>query len=446
MALELPTGVVTLVVLVCTLAAVAGLRQTTFARVVRLKTDTKAPQVVRLKADTTPSQVVRLKADSTAAQAPSSSIARLEPTEESVRRLPAPLLAQLRDNAYVYFRFVNVQWMRATCERFEDVLPGLPAVRLHGDPHLEQYAFTTDSRGLDDFDDSTLGPFVLDITRFLASLDLALDERGWSAARSRASAAFFAGYRATLSDRAYLPRDPAAVTRLRAQRPREMHEFLAWIDSLMLPLDPEYEAAVPFVRAALEEYAGRVRPGMPSGFFRVKKTGRLNLGVGSALASKALFRLEGASPSDDDDLVVEAKRSGDLTAVSCLQAVVAPGPVRVVTGSEQIGRLHHQFIMVLPPYRDSGSDTPRWWLRTWEPSYREVDIADYVSAEEIVEVAHDVGAQLGHGHMATQDTSGGPRDAAQQLRGLDQLEARIGQAVTDQTAELMEAWRRFRAR
>jgi hypothetical protein len=446
MALELPTGVVTLVVLVCTLAAVAGLRQTTFARVVRLKTDTKAPQVVRLKAGTTPSQVVRLKADSTAAQAPSSSIARLEPTEESVRRLPAPLLAQLRDNAYVYFRFVNVQWMRATCERFEDVLPGLPAVRLHGDPHLEQYAFTTDSRGLDDFDDSTLGPFVLDITRFLASLDLALDERGWSAARSRASAAFFAGYRATLSDRAYLPRDPAAVTRLRAQRPREMHEFLAWIDSLMLPLDPEYEAAVPFVRAALEEYAGRVRPGMPSGFFRVKKTGRLNLGVGSALASKALFRLEGASPSDDDDVVVEAKRSGDLTAVSCLQAVVAPGPVRVVTGSEQIGRLHHQFIMVLPPYRDSGSDTPRWWLRTWEPSYREVDIADYVSAEEIVEVAHDVGAQLGHGHMATQDTSGGPRDAAQQLRGLDQLEARIGQAVTDQTAELMEAWRRFRAR
>ena len=104
MALELPTGVVTLVFLVCTLAAVAGLRQTTFAsaRVVRLKTDTTAPQA-------------------------SSSIARLEPTEESVRRLPAPLLAQLRDNGYVYFRFVNVQWMRATCEWFEDVLPGLPA-------------------------------------------------------------------------------------------------------------------------------------------------------------------------------------------------------------------------------------------------------------------------------------------------------------------------------
>jgi hypothetical protein len=408
-----PTGVVALLTLVCTLSVLGPCRGTL--------------------------------AGALSTQAPSP-IARLEPTEESVRRLPAPLLAQLRDNAYVYFRFVNVQWMRATCGRFEDVLPGLPPVRLHGDPHLEQYAFTTDSRGLDDFDDSTMGPFVLDVTRFLASLDLALDQRGWSAVRPRASAAFFAGYRASLSDRAYLPPDPAAVTRLRAQRPREMHDFLAWVDSLMLPLDPEYDAAVPFVRAALEEYAGRVRPGMPAGFFRVKKTGRLNLGVGSALASKVLLRLEGSSRADDDDVVVEAKRSGDLSAVSCLHAVVAPGAVRVVTGSEQIGRLHHQFIMVLPPYRDTGSDAPRWWLRSWEPSYREVDIADYVSADEIVEVAHDVGAQLGYGHMPTPDTGGGPRDASQQLRALDQIEARIRQAVTEQTAELTEAWRRFRAR
>ena len=121
----------------------------------------------------------------------STSIASLEPPEASVRRLPAPLLAQLRDNAYVYFRFVNVQWMRATCGRLDGRADrGCRRVRLHGDPHLEQYAFTTDSRGLDDFDDSTTGPFVLDVTRFLASLDLALDQRGWSAVRPRASAAF----------------------------------------------------------------------------------------------------------------------------------------------------------------------------------------------------------------------------------------------------------------
>ena len=429
MAFAPPSGVVAFVTLVCTLAAVAGPRHATFAsaRVVRLKADTTTPQLVRLKADTTMPQV-----------------ARLEPTEESVRRLPAPLLASLRDDPYVYFRFVNAQWMRATCERFEDVLPGLPAVRLHGDPHLEQYAFTADSRGLDDFDDSTAGPFVLDVTRFLASLDLALDERGWSEARRKATAAFLAGYRASLNDRTYLPTDPSAVTRLRAKDARDAHQFLAWTDSIMLPLDPAFEGIVASARAALEEYAGRVRPGTPASFFRIKKTGRLNLGVGSALASKLILRVEGPSTADDDDMIIEAKRTGDLTGVSCL-AVGAPGAVRVVTGSEQIGRLRHEILMVLRLDRTVTSDAERWWLRNWDPSYREVDVADYLSGDEIVEVAHDVGAQLGRGHMAAAD-AGEARDASQQVRRLEGLEPRIRQAVADQTAELLDAWRRFRAR
>jgi Uncharacterized protein conserved in bacteria (DUF2252) len=378
-------------------------------------------------------------------QTRSSPSVRLEPTDDAVRRLPAPLVAQLRDDAYVYFRFINVQWMHAMCGRLADVLTGLPNVRLHGDPHLEQYAFTTDSRGLDDFDDSTTGPFVLDVTRFLASLDLALDKRGWGAVRATATNAFLAGYRASLSDIGYLPPDPAAVTRLRGQGARDAHEFLAWADSVMLPLAPEYEAAVPSVRAALEEHAGRVRSGIPAGFFRVKKTGRLNLGVGSALTPRALLRLEGASSSDDDDIVVEAKRAGDLTGVPCL-AVVPPGAVRVVTGSQQIGRLRHEIMMVLPRDPARGADAARWWLRSWDPSYREVNIADYVTGDEIVEVAHDMGAQLGRGHIG--DPGGGvqmeTRDA--ERRRLDQIESRVRQAVAEQTAELIEAWQRFRAR
>ena len=37
-------------------------------------------------------------------------------------------------------------------------LEGLPVVRLHGDAHVEQFAFTNDAWGLDDFDDSARGP------------------------------------------------------------------------------------------------------------------------------------------------------------------------------------------------------------------------------------------------------------------------------------------------
>jgi hypothetical protein len=376
-------------------------------------------------------------------QAPSS--VRLEPAEDAVRRLPDPVLTQIRGDAYVYFRFINVEWMQAMCGRLADVLPGLPNVMLHGDPHLEQYAFTSDSHGLDDFDDSAVGPFVLDVTRFLASLDLALDKRGWSAVRARATDAFLAGYRLSLNDAAYLPPDPAAVTRLRWQGSRDAREFLAWVDSIMLPLEPEYEAAVPSAQVALEEYAGRVRPGIPDGFFRVKRTGRVNLGVGSALATKVLLRLEGPSPSEDDDVIVEAKRAGDLSGVPCL-AVVPPGAVRVVTGSKQIGRLRHEIMMVLPRAPATGSGVARWWLRNWNPAYREVGIDDYVSGDEIVGVAHDVGAQLGRGHMGGADASGRPLQGQSEIRRLDQLESRIRRAVTEQSAELIDAWRRFRAR
>jgi uncharacterized protein (DUF2252 family) len=48
----------------------------------------------------------------------------------------------------------------------------MPTARLHGDAHVEQYAVSATSRGIDDFDDSSTGPAVVDIVRFLGSLEL----------------------------------------------------------------------------------------------------------------------------------------------------------------------------------------------------------------------------------------------------------------------------------
>ena len=377
----------------------------------------------------------------------SPSIARLEPTEAiafggcRLRFSPnfATTPTSISDSS-------TSSGCSATCGRFADVLTGAAQVRLHGDPHLEQYAFTTDSRGLDDFDDSAMGPFVLDVTRFLASLDLALDQRGWSAVRPRASAAFFAGYRASLSDTTYLPPDPAAVTRLRAQRPREMHEFLAWVDSLMLPLDPEYEAAVPFVRAALEGHAGRVRPGMPAGFFRVKKTGRLNLGVGSALASKVLLRLEGPShPMTTTYRRSEAQRRPERRVVSARRSRARSRPRRHWQRANRppASPVHHGAATLsrygirrargggcaagsLPTAKSTSPITcPR--TRSWRSRTTWALSSDTATWRRRTQAAGRV-------------------MASQQLRAAGPDRARIRQAVAEQTAELMEAWRRFRAR
>src|SRR5262245_11299170 len=102
---------------------------------------------------------------------------RLQPDPNRAGPLPPGLLARLQKDPYAYFRFVNKAWARRVCAEFGPDLPTLTRVRLHGDAHLEQYAFTSEAYGLDDFDDTADGPSVIDAVRFLGSLDLAARQR-----------------------------------------------------------------------------------------------------------------------------------------------------------------------------------------------------------------------------------------------------------------------------
>ena len=102
-----------------------------------------------------------------------------------------------------FFRFVNQAWTQEVCEAFASEYGRLPLARLHGDAHIEQYPVTDGARGLDDFDDSARGPAVVDIVRFLASLELAAVQRGWNSSLPSAVNAFFAGYRRALVDPSY---------------------------------------------------------------------------------------------------------------------------------------------------------------------------------------------------------------------------------------------------
>jgi hypothetical protein len=233
---------------------------------------------------------------------------------------------------------------------------------------------------------------------------------------------------------------------MRAVPARDLHAFLDWADSLMRPLDPELEKALPVAESALESFRLRFRPDSSPTYFRIKKVGRLNLGVGSALATKVLFRFEGPTPSDDDDLIVEAKRANDLSGVQCLTVPRVSGAFRVVKGVEQIGRLHHDILMVIPHDPTLGAHVSRWWVLNWDQSYREVDIGDYVSGGEIVEVARDVGAQLGHANLREAKEAANSAALTIEQRALDRLEGRTRQAAAEGTAELLDAWKTFRAR
>ena len=204
------------------------------------------------------------------------------------------LLERVRRNPYNYFRLVNREWTMRVCEMLAADLPGQPVVQLHGDAHVEQFAYMGDAWGLDDFDDATRGPAPVDIVRFLGSIDLVARERGWSHDRDRTFDCFFDGYRKGMSDPAYQPPEPDVVRRHKAATTSTTREaFLASSEARMKPIrEARLKGAVASI-GAFGEIVRLEHPDIPDGYFRVVRAGALEMGIGSAALPKLLIRLAG---------------------------------------------------------------------------------------------------------------------------------------------------------
>ena len=361
---------------------------------------------------------------------------------EWIRTADAPpeFRRQLADSPIAFFRFVNRPWTRAVCDAFADEARQLPTARLHGDAHVEQYAVTSTARGLDDFDDSARGPAVVDMVRFIGSLELVAAQRGWQASLPQAIDAFFSGYRQALDLPAYLPPDPAVVRRLRAEPVKSQQEFLAWADSLMEAVDPEDLGRLEISWRTVEAFAVRVDPEFTPAFLRRTKVGWLRMGIGSALTRKLLIRVEGPSPAPEDDLVLEAKEMAAVDRDSCVSIPPSSEAFRVIEGMQQIGRFDQRLVVAMPQPVGVPREGAGWWVRGWDRSYREFQVADLKFPDDLRELAHDVGAQLGATNLFD---PAGPYTSETRLaegRAMTRLEARIRRVAHDLTAELLSAW------
>src|SRR5881296_426216 len=242
---------------------------------------------------------------------------RAEP--KSLERATPELIERLRADPYDYFRFVNRSWIARVCDDFSSDLEGLPVVRLHGDAHVEQFALAKDAWGLDDFDDSARGPAVVDIVRFLGSIDLAARQRSWEKDRDRLFDRFVEGYKRGLAEPHYLPPPPGIIGRLRAQAPATRAALLAWGESKMQPLgDTSMKAVVAGIKAVARVVL-RERPDLTPEYFRVVRAGSVKIGVGSAVIPKIMVRVRGPSDDPADDELLESKKIGDLSGLSCLK-------------------------------------------------------------------------------------------------------------------------------
>jgi hypothetical protein len=345
------------------------------------------------------------------------------------------LLARLLSSAHGYFRFVNVPFSQSVCERFQDTAHDLPAVNLHGDAHVEQYAVTSLGRGLTDFDDSSTGPFVIDLMRFGVSLRLASRARGWQRQEDAVIDAFFRGYRAALDDPAFVAPEPALVARVRGTFTGDHARHLREGERLM---ESQTDTSSLLRLAAAEYVSGllSVHPELPRDYFDIKKSGILHIGIGSALDRKFLARIEGPTKADDDDVLLEAKEVKDISMIGCVNA--PPGADRVLAGHSRIAN---------QPFRFAGflrAEGVTFWVHAWPDDFVEVTVGSFESPRELVELALDAGAQLGRG--APRALPGGVDGSLQRAirSSLDRYEGRIRQEIRAFTTATVDAWQRFR--
>lgn len=368
--------------------------------------------------------------------APRVELGPLDVDGQTRESLDPRLRERLRATPIAYFRFINVSFGNEVCRRFKDDPVAMRAFNLHDDAHVDQYAITETGRGLTDFDDAAIGPAVLDLVRFGTSIVLTCRHRGWN--DDPVLDAFVKSYARALQDPSVRAAEPRIVGRVRSKLRFDPELYFAWLHSLMEPLAPDAVGSIsaslqPYVDARLSE-----EPALGREYFRAIAVGRSRMGIGSARARKYLVRIAGPTASPDDDDVLELKEVGDVSGISCLSRGAVLDPTRLIVAQARIA---------YEPYRLIGSvllDGRAFWVHAWPRSYRELSASDFESADELLEVASDVGVQLGLGHPKF-IASPFDRELRQSGHGFVTSHERelvaISKAMAD---EVVAAWRRFR--
>ena len=210
--------------------------------------------------------------------APALGLRPLESRPAELRFREEPELADRSPVTPLVFRF-GPAVAASVCKRFEARLREMPRVRLHGDPHIEQYAVTDLGRGLADFDDAAVGPAVIDLTRFATSAELAARAKGLARAEENSLVSeLFRGYRDGLKG-TRAGKAPAFAATMAQSFKKDRKGFLDGSENAMIAID---QAEEDFIRAEVASYSKLAKlPKRAAGFFTIKKVGLLKLGIGS---------------------------------------------------------------------------------------------------------------------------------------------------------------------
>lgn len=359
------------------------------------------------------------------------------PSAHDFSRNPA-LLDRILTSPHGYFRFINTTFAETVCQEFQDDLDELPTVNLHGDAHIEQYAVTDLGRGLTDFDDSATGPPILDLMRVTTSMRIAAHELHVADGGDALVEAFFRGYSAALETPATMPPEPAWAKHERAGFRHDRPRYLVWANSLMQPIEPSVREEIgreaqPYFETMLAQH-----PELPAGFFHLENAGRLQMGIGSALDEKYLWRVRGRTAAPEDDVILEVKELRDLSGITCMRGERRRDPFRILVGQSRIAYVPYPYLGYVR------LQNRVFWVHGWVDNYSELELDDLASPDDLRDVASDIGVQLGRGHPKQIAT---PLDL-QLRRALAEMVTRLRPRVEVLSRQLaartIAAWERFR--
>ena len=220
--------------------------------------------------------------------------------------------------------------------------------------------------------------------------------------------------------------------------------LLAWGESLMQPSAAQQRAEGVLSLQLLESLVRALRPEIPAGYFKLKSAGWLHIGVGSALTRKVLVRVEGPTASPTDDVLLEAKELGRLEGVPCMQVPISGEAFRVISAAQQIGRLRHDILFVVPRREEDGPEVRDWWVRSWDETYVEVTVAEIRSADELAELVYDAGAQLGAANLLNSIPALEAQLRRAELDGVRRLAPQIYATARRLTDDLLAGWEEVR--
>ena len=143
-------------------------------------------------------------------------------------------------------------------------------------------------------------------------------------------------------------------------------------------------------------------------------------------------------------LDLEAKEVGPFVEGSCVSIPRDTEAARAVEGLRQIGRLPQRLLLSLPGVVGRRPDGRGWWVKAWDRTYVELGVADLGSADELREVARDVGVQLGSSNLLGPSRALADEQRRVELQAMARLEPRVRQVAHDLVVALTEAWRRGR--